>query len=284
MSSTINNTSYLSGEKGFYDNKVANSSVKYGRNAIKNYKSYVRNLTQPLPKVPLSEIRKLSTLSTPAEYRDRFQKLVEVEGQKTADDSMDKLREEMCEASSKGLIKRGFSPEDEKKFDELFKTVGEKIDATTRALKKIPMFNFELSYLPGRTTYKSLNKMSLMGASFEDLGKRVSVSVQEMTQNIQEKWGSMFTAKAFDVDENGEIDISENATALLMKDMLSTDPEGMDARNIDGRINNKGNNAFLNYCTMSAVKSTKDMCRQLQILFNLKDAQNSFTEDPNNMI
>lgn len=47
--SVVNNVAMITGDKGPYDNKVNNPSVKYGRNAMANMTSYVKEFSKPLP-------------------------------------------------------------------------------------------------------------------------------------------------------------------------------------------------------------------------------------------
>lgn len=44
MYSVSSNIARIDGRQGIYDNKVQNSSVRYGRNALSNYKSYTEDL------------------------------------------------------------------------------------------------------------------------------------------------------------------------------------------------------------------------------------------------
>ncbi len=240
MFQNIGNISYITGDKGIYDKKVENSSVRYGRNSMRNYDSYIREFAKPLPKVPLEEIKELSDLE--------------------------------------------FTPEDNAKFDSNMKKIGTGLSKTDKYLKTMPMVDFKHTYMPGKVDYKNINKMALLGASFEELGKRVSVSVKEMTAKIQSQFGTLFTARAFDLNNDGQIDISENATAILMEDMLSTDPDSLDARNINGEITNKGHGKFINYLTTSSVETTKEQGAKLHKLFGLGEAQEEFIQNPNNMV
>ena len=43
----INDTAYISGDNGKYNGKIRNNSVRYGRNAIHNYKKYLANYSTP---------------------------------------------------------------------------------------------------------------------------------------------------------------------------------------------------------------------------------------------
>lgn len=239
MFNNVGNISYITGGKGIYDKRVENPSVRYGRNSMQNYYSYIREFAKPLPKVPLEEIRELSGLN--------------------------------------------FTPEDNAKFDSNMKKIDSGLKKTDKYLKTMPMIDFKHKYMPGKVDYKNINKMALLGASFQELGKKVSVSVQEMTSKIQSQFGNVFTARAFDLNNDGQIDISENATAILMEDMLSTDSGSLDARNINGEITNKGHSAFINYLTMSSSETTKEQATKLHKLFQLGEAQEEFIQTPNNM-
>ena len=69
MFQRINNAAYIDGQKGYYNAKVANTSVAYGRNAINNYKGYIASF-QASP-VQMPELKGLSVLS-----KDEFDKEV----------------------------------------------------------------------------------------------------------------------------------------------------------------------------------------------------------------
>lgn len=42
MYQIIGNRAYINGSKGYYDNKIKNPSVRYGRNSVNNFKNYLK--------------------------------------------------------------------------------------------------------------------------------------------------------------------------------------------------------------------------------------------------
>lgn len=89
MYQVANNRAYIDGSKGYYDGKVLNPSVRYGRNAIDNYKNYLADFsydagnssdtfesnkkTKKLIKNPIDAIKQLFYKKNPPEgYNNRY--------------------------------------------------------------------------------------------------------------------------------------------------------------------------------------------------------------------
>lgn len=217
---TINNVSYINGSTGPYDNKVNDSSVKYGRNSIANYYLYLNEL-----------------------------------GTGTSD----------------VLIGQDSKPAGEK--------------AST---------NFSLKYLPEeKVSAENLNKLALLGAAFEDLGKKISLPVEMMTKKIQQAFGQNASAAAFDTNNDGQIDIAENAAAILVKDMadkqskeeiIKTGKIDLKASDIDGNISQAGKNNFAALISSAKTDVTKQTLSQIQQAFKLDEAKNIFVANTNNTV
>jgi len=153
--------------------------------------------------------------------------------------------------------------------------------------------NFSLKYLPEeKPTAENLNKMALLGAAFAELGNKMSIPVETLNKKIQQAFGPKASATSFDLNNDGQIDIAEDAVSFLMKDMASKQkPEdfiktgklNLSAKDIDGNITQAGednfNKIFLNTEKSAEIKQSVD---QIYKTFKLDEAKNIFAADKNN--
>lgn len=154
--------------------------------------------------------------------------------------------------------------------------------------------NFSLKYLPEeKVSAENLNKLALLGAAFEDLGKKISLPVEMMTKKMQQVFGQNASAAAFDTNNDGQIDIAENAAAILVKDMadkqskdeiLKTGKIDLKAADIDGNISQKGEVNFDALISSAKTDITKQTLSQVQQTFKLDEAKNIFAADANNIL
>lgn len=164
----------------------------------------------------------------------------------------------------------------------------------TQYLTKDPSLNSSLKYLPEEKPNKeNLNKMALLGASFVDLGNKLSIPLAQMNKLVKNAFGENATAEAFDINNDGQIDLAENATALLIKDMagkvdsktaIQNGNLELNADNIDGTITNVGENNFGAFVAMKNLGTNKQTTKAIYETFQLNEAKNIFEKDPNNMI
>lgn len=155
-----------------------------------------------------------------------------------------------------------------------------------------PSINFSLKYMPDeKVTPETINKMALLGAAFADLGNKLSVSVEQINRKVQSAFGEKASAAAFDINGDGQIDVAENAVAILIKDMGDATPTkeaaekksiNLGAENIDGVITNTGENNFTAFLSLQNVDSNKQTVSQIYQAFKLDEAKNIFASDPNN--
>ncbi len=133
-----------------------------------------------------------------------------------------------------------------------------------------------MKYLPEEEVKpKNLNKLALMGASFESLGKKYSVSVKKFNRQLQEKLGNNFSVEAFDVDKNNKIDIAENAVSFLLKDMLKSD-ETLSRNNIDGTYTHTEDINSLMFLRKDMLKESSRVASQVYNDFELDEAAKDF--------
>jgi len=232
MSYSVENNAVINGEKGVYDNKVSNSSVKYGRNAVSNYMSYLDGYKKPLP--PATDLSNLKSLD-----RDTF----------------------------------------DKKMTEL----DAEHEATMANLNSMPPLKFEHQYMPKPETPEKIDKIALLGAAFEEMGKKISMPVEQLTKKLQDAFGDKVSAKAFDINGDNQIDVGEYSTTILLEDMMSKDVNTIDTKNITGTVNNNGQNNLVPYMDIKNADNTKSVLSTIHKVFGLDSAKNLFAVNPNNL-
>lgn len=160
-----------------------------------------------------------------------------------------------------------------------------KLEVANNAVDGKVNLKFDLQYLPeGSVDYKALNKMALLGASYEELGKKVSVTVQELTQKLQQAFGEKFSANFLDLNKDNNIDIGEYSTSILMADMLSQDQSALKAANVTGHITNDGENASLAYAADKNYDAASQDAKAIYEAFKLAEAQQEFVKEQNNLV
>ena len=247
MYNVNSNIAYINGKNGIYDNKVTNQSACYGRNAVNNFKTYIADFVlQPVEMPDLSGLVGLSE---------------------------DKFEAKMAELN--------------KSIEELKK-------------QKTPPVKFEYTY--SELKDGSIDTVSLMGASFEELGD-VSVKTKKLSKQLKdtftpgifrqilanikaffngrslnkiEFYKSKASAKALDLNNDGNVDISEYAASILVADKLS------DGK-IDGKENNQGSNNLLAYTIGANYNEAKAEFSALYDQYNLAQAKQDFLSESNNL-
>ena len=263
MPYSVNNIAQINGDKGPYDNKSTDPSIKYGRNAVANYKEY---LTPPMPvsdeaKRNLQQLNKdvvelsqgIKQTSNPVERKKKLAELV-------------------------------------KKQNQYFKIVGESLIRSDEYYSKHPV-RFQLKYIPGqKVDKKNLDKKALLAASYEDLGAE-SVSVAEMDERLKKsdpKIASKVSYAAFDLNGDGKIDAGENAAAILIEDMsskystqevLDSGRLNLNADNIQGTITNDGVKNLTTFLKKDKVEENKEIIKQVYGAFGLDQAEKEFLKD-----
>lgn len=160
-----------------------------------------------------------------------------------------------------------------------------KLDTANNAVDGKVNLKFNLKYLPEENVdYKNLNTMALLGAAYEELGKKVSISTQELTQKLQQAFGEKFNAKFLDFNKDNNIDIGEYSTSILMSDMLSKDQVTLKAENITGTITSHGENASLAYANVKNNEAATQDAQAIYTSFKLEEAQKEFVKEQNNLI
>ncbi|MCM1266076.1 MAG: hypothetical protein NC200_07745 [Candidatus Gastranaerophilales bacterium] len=145
----------------------------------------------------------------------------------------------------------------------------------------MPPLKFEYRYMPNG----KLDKMALLGNAYEELGKRIEVKTEEMTETIQKVGGDKFSADALDINKDGYIDVAEYATSTLTEDILSS-AKGfeIDSSKIDGVINNDGSNKTFALNLKSNEKKASEIYSKLYNELGLESAQEEFIKNTNNLV
>jgi hypothetical protein len=145
----------------------------------------------------------------------------------------------------------------------------------------MPPLDFEYKYMPDN----KLDKMVLLGAAFEEMGKKVSVSVQEMTEKLKQGFDALgISANALDINKDGKIDNAEYAATILVSDMSSENPNELDAENINGVINKTGLYIIGAYANEKNEANASANLSAIHNAFNLDQAQREFLADTNNTL
>ena len=234
MSYSVVNNAVINGNNGAYDNKVNNSSAKYGRNAVSNYMSYLDEYNKPLP-ASKSDLSNLKSL-------------------------------------------------DKDTFDKKMTELDAEHDATMANLNSAPPLKFEYQYMQKPETPEKMDKMALLGAAFEEMGKKISMPVEQMTKKLQDGFGEKASAKAFDVNNDNQVDIGEYASSILLQDMMSKDAKTLDVKNITGTVNNDGQNNLATYMNIDNGDKAKEIVSSIHKSFDLNTAKNFFAIKPGNTV
>ena len=213
-----NGIAKIDGSKGKYDGKVTNPSVKYGRNAVENYFTY---LEQPIVADPMN---------------------------------------------TAPILDFGLSPDASKNnADKLEKFLKE----NDEYLNALPPLEFEYRYMPTG----SVDKMALLGAAYEEMGKVKELDVKELDSKFAPD--STFTSEPLDINKDGKVDIAEYSSSILAADMLSKS-DTPDPANIDGTINRKGFNAVLAYTQKNNAAAAAALYSKIYNNYNLGEAKKEF--------
>ena len=230
MYQEINRTAYINGDKGIYDGRIKNHSVRYARNAVDNYKQ---------------------TYSPDAQW----------------------LKEKMPTGLPQKI--------DKDTFDKSIKQTDEWIERTKDFLAvDFPPIKFNMKYAknaPGEP-----DKLAVMGVAYEEMDKRTSMPVDELTKKIDIAGCS---ADSLDLNGDGNIDLAEYGSSILVEDMLSSsDSDILKAEDITGEINDKGQVRLMSFAAIKNYRDSQQTYKDVYNAFNLADAQKEFLKDKNNLI
>ncbi len=276
----------VNGRPGPYDNRVKNPNVRYGRNAVANYAEYNARLSLPADQFDAPDVNALA-----GDLADSLQVAKRISTTKIL--------------QAYGIINPKFADvilkRDEGRLAQQNESTGQRLDQLEgwtneqhNIIENAAPIGFKLQYLPeDKVTPKNLNKLALMAASFEDLGKKISIPVVQITQGLQQIFGKKVSAEALDANNDGQIDIAENATSILIKDMadkhstddvVATGKLDLQAKDIDGTYTNTGETNIWSFLKTDKISETKQLITQIYNAFQLDKAKEEFLSDENNTI
>jgi len=144
-----------------------------------------------------------------------------------------------------------------------------------------PAYKYQMKFLPeDKVDFKNLNKMALLGASYEDLGGKEFQRVDELNKPYEQlKLRDKASVEAYDINVDGNIDVGENAVSILVKDMTKNqhpNSNELNSANISGEFTNSGdiNSSFM--LSKGNAEKNRTMARQIYEAFKLGEAQNKF--------
>lgn len=148
--------------------------------------------------------------------------------------------------------------------------------------------SYEFRYQP-KSQKGVVDAMALMGAAYEQLGQKASISVRKATNMLKQscsEFKKSVSAKALDINKDRKIDLSEYSSYMLASDMLSTEPTSSDLKrtNITGMITNQGENASYALFNKEIEDVARNIFKSIQSDFKLTEAQAEFVGESNNLI
>lgn len=157
------------------------------------------------------------------------------------------------------------------------------IKNTDEYISSMPPLDFEYRYMPEGANGQNIDKMALLGAAFEEMGKKISMPVQELTDKLKLAFNEA-NAQAIDVNKDGQIDVAEYSTTILASDMLSKNPEALDAKNITGSVNKTGLNTVMAYANEKNQVVAGKAFTDIYNAYNLGEAQKAFASNSGNTL
>ncbi len=210
----INSIQYINGETGRYDSTVEDKSIRYGRNAVDNFKNYLKSYQ--MPKLELPDLSNLAELD-----------------------------------------------------DDVFEKTMAELDSALEKTNKNVSLDFEYTYSPQKDG--KIDKMSLLGAAYEELGCKTSVKTQDLTKTLQDTFGANVTAQALDLNKDKKVDVAEYATSILLEDSLSSENG-----EINGKVTNKGQNESVKYIRKDYLSDAYIKYKTLYYSYGLDKAKTEF--------
>jgi len=214
-----NGVAKIDGIKGKYtEENVSNPSVRYGRNSVQNFYSY---LEQPLVK-DNNAVPPILDFSTNPNAAD-------------------------------------------KNIDAMEKYVKE----NDKYLESLPPLEYEYRYMPNLHKRGEVDNDAVLGAAYEELGKRTEVGVKELdeTFNLDDN----FSTNSMDLNNDGKIDVAEYGSSILAADKISSE----DGK-IDGTINKQGHNAILELMKKGNAEAAANLYGSIYNQYNLGDSKDKF--------
>ena len=242
------NKAYINGRNGIYDGKINNPSVRYGRNAVDNYKGYVSDFQFNAVKLP--NTKGLASL-TEDKFESRMAQL---------EDAINKI--------------------DEQKMPPVnfVHTYSELKDGLIDTISLMAASYEELGGTSIKTAALSKKLKDMFTPSiFKQLTLKFKAFLKGIKTPKIKYHPNKMSAKAYDLNDDGKIDTAEYAASIIVSDNLSNGKT-------DGTITNQGMNKSLAYAIESNFDVAREELSEIYESYNLKAAQEEFLSDPNNLI
>jgi len=146
-------------------------------------------------------------------------------------------------------------------------------------LDNLPPLKFEYRYMPNS---RKVDTQALMGAAYEEMGKNTEIKTEELSAKLQEAFGDNASAKAVDLNKDGNIDLGEYSASVLLADIMSKKSPILNGAN--GVITDEGQNKTLPYASKRNYGVAYKTYNAIYQQYDLKSAQEEFLKDKNNLV
>ncbi len=254
---TVNDTAIINGVNGAYGRKA--KGANYGRNAAQNQKAYIDSLAAgtltPNPDI-------FTKNGNPDEMMAEVKKLEE--------ESLTPIHFILRYAPEMGVVKAFFA--------RLFK--GAAIDKQALLGHSYEAIN--------KMHYQDLGKIEAAHKEADDTARKIdAMTVEEADLPFKDEAfasiNSKLTSRAFDVNNDGKIDISEEAVSTVIADVLSADetldPMDMtvsDLKKADGSYTNDGENRMMAFFKEENLETASVIVKDIHSKLKLDKAQDKF--------
>ena len=102
--------------------------------------------------------------------------------------------------------------------------------------------NYEVQYSPSEDIKRKAFTDAVLGYASEDMnGNRIKID--DFDKKVKKNYGNQADARVLDTNNDGYIDLKENAAYIVLQDMMdetSLDDPQIDSKKIDGKFTNEG--------------------------------------------
>lgn len=166
------------------------------------------------------------------------------------------------------------------KFEKKMAQLSDSLEASRQARKSMPPMDYTIKYLPGKVDVNTVDTVALLGAAYEDMGRKLSVGTEALTKSLQKTFKTdKASAAALDLDKDGRIDVAEYASSILAADMLSSG--SLSEKDINGQINKDGHLRLLSFFNKRNNYLPERVFGHLYDFFALDNAKEEFMKNPN---
>lgn len=159
------------------------------------------------------------------------------------------------------------------------------------ATYEAPVMDYSHQYTPHAANYRFIDRDALMGAAYEEMGKKTSIPTNQMTEQLQNAsdiaWGKgniKMDAKVLDLNNDQKIDLAEYSASILLQDAMSTDDSCFNMKNINGTLNSQGEAGVLRYAMTNNFDIARATYKNIYKAYGLNSAQQNFLSEENNLI